>query len=43
VIDLFEAKPLRDNFLTAVAFSEECETNPIREEKNAAVIANRLS
>jgi len=43
VIDLFDAMPSPANFLTAVAFSKECETNPSREQKNAAVFANRIS
>ena len=31
------------NFLTAVAFYAERETNPSREQKNATVFANRIS
>jgi len=40
---LFEAKPSRANFLTAAHSRKECETNPSREENNAAVFANRIS
>jgi len=44
VIDLFEATPSRANFLTtAVAFSNEYETNPSRVQKNAAVFANIIN
>jgi len=46
VIDLFEVKPSRSNFLTAVALSpsqKECETYPSKAEKNAAVFTNRIS
>jgi len=44
VNDLCDATPSRANFLTAVAFSKnKCETNPSREQKNAAVFANRSS
>jgi len=43
VIDLFKAMPSGADFLTAVTFSKECETNPSREQKNAAVFANRVS
>jgi len=43
VIDLFDATPSRANFLIAVAPQKECGTNPSREEKNAAVFANRIS
>jgi len=35
MIDLFEAKPSRA--------TQECGTNRIREQKNAAVFANRIS
>jgi len=40
VIDLFEATPLRANFLTAVAFSKKRGISPSREQKNVAVFTN---
>jgi len=43
VIDLFDSTLSRSSILTAVAFSKECETHPSREQKNAAVFANRIS
>jgi len=43
VIYLFEVTPSRVNFLIAVAFQKECETNLSREQKNAAMFANRIS
>jgi len=42
VIDLFEAAPSRANFLTAVPSQNECETNPTKKQKNAAVFGNRI-
>ena len=40
MIDLFEATPLRANFLTAVAFSKKRGISPSREQKNVAVFTN---
>jgi len=43
VIDLFDAKPSRANSSLLSPSQKQCETNPSREEKNAAVLANRIS
>jgi len=42
VIGLFDAMLSRATFFTAVAISKKCETNPSREQKNAAVFADRI-
>jgi len=39
VIDLFDTMPSRANFLTAVRYKKECEIDPSREQKKAAVFA----
>jgi len=43
VIDLFEAKPSRAISSPLSPSQKECETNPSKEEKNAAVFANRIA
>jgi len=43
LISSTQAMPWRGNFLIAIPSHKECEINPSREQKNAAVFANRIS